>query len=285
MSKQIKKNEEVVNTTETAASEATMQEVRPDEQNPLPSAKMFDTLVAKAAAVAEAQNAGKSKTDVDALKKSAKNALNEYNNQVTKECYQRMAKAGNAVKTALTVRYVNDVKKIKYKTDATTGKVSAEIAADRAKADLPMMQKVIGVEHFADPQWLAMAEKLAFLTANAINSRLSNSATFNYPISDTAKAFDFAADADPTSNKSVLKALQKCVDSILYIPSTNKKGETVNLLKVEGQHWVYIRECMTRQGQEVGDVIVGNTGKIAELIADVISMIINGKRSSLIVGG
>lgn len=249
------------------------------------STKLYEDMTAKALACAEAQNAGKSKTDVDALKKSASDAMALYNEQIAKEVYQKMASDGDAVKTALTVRFIEGTKKISYKADKATGHVSAVVSPAQAKIDLPMMQKTIGVEHFADPSWFSMIQKLAFIIANALNKSLSDSATFVYQIDDAAKAFEFAPDADPTSAKSVVKALQKCADAILFVPKADKSGNTVNAIKMTSVHWTYIRECMTRQGKDVGEVAVGGTSKMSELVADAINLVILEKKPFASVEG
>ena len=249
------------------------------------SVKLYEDLIAKATKCADAQNDGKPKADVDALKKSASDALLAYNEQVTKEAYLKMAEAGDAVKAALTVRYVDGVKRVSYKADKNTGHVTAVISAAQAKIDLPTMCKVIGREHFAAPNWFAMTQKMAFVIANALNRELSDNPAFIYAIDDAAKAFDFAPDANPASTKSVVKALQACADAILFVPTTDKSGESVNTIKMTSRHYAYIRECMTRQGKEVGEVIVGGTSKMSELIADAIHLVIVEKKPFLTVDG
>lgn len=77
------------------------------------------------------------------------------------------------------------------------------------------------------------------VVANALNKELAGNVNFMYEIDDAARAFEFSKDADPASNKSVTKALQQCVDGILYIPTNDAKGNEVNTIKVLGKHWTY----------------------------------------------
>ena len=239
--------------------------------------ELYDGLVQKVADAVEAVNGGKSATEVKAAKKTAKDALAQYNGEVAVACYKKWAEDGNVVETACRVRFIPGIKRINYKTDDKTGVTTGTIADGTAKASLVDILRIVGGRDFHSPDWFDRAQKLAFILANALNEALGKNPAFVYQVEAAAQAFNFADNADPRSTASIVKALQSTVDAIHYVPVKNKKDAEVNSMKVTSQHWAYIENCMTAQGKNVGEVCIGNTHKMAELIADVIHLIMTGK--------
>lgn len=243
--------------------------------------ELYADMSAKAGECCTAMNEGKTQKAIKNLKKIAKDAETDYNAEVARLQYIAWAADGNPVETAIRERYVRNGKKVSYKSN-DSGRFFVEISDATFKADLLSMEDAVGVEKFKAEDWFLRVQKLAFLLANALNSQLSNDPGFRYAVDDAAAVFQFADDADYSSDASILKALQQTVDSILFMPITNRRGDVVNRLKVIKPAWVYVAQCMTKQGNEVGNVSIANTGKMTELVADVMHCLLTGKQFKLV---
>lgn len=136
--------------------------------------------------------------------------------------------------------------------------------------NLPAMQKAIGKEYFANPAWLNMVEKLAFLIAAHIDTSLDENPAFSYVLSEAAKSFEFAEDVKPATYEGVDAAIQQVFDAILFIDDGNgvNKLRTYKTGGVASAQWTKIFSAMTKDGFKPGQVIVCNTGKMSKLIAE-----------------
>ena len=197
------------------------------------------------------------------LKKAASCAQDEYNQAVAEDTYRRWAEQGEPVKTAIRERTYRG-KRVSFKfTDANL--CYLEVNDTDLLVSLPDMERVIGVEHFANPQWFDMASNLAWIIASHVNAALGGGDDFAYEASEAAKNFEFPKGIDLKKDTTCIAALQQAFDAICWIPKAS--GGKTNLIKAEGPAWVYIRECMTKQAGR-GIVAIGNTGKMSELIMD-----------------
>lgn len=210
---------------------------------------------------------------IEALKTAADEALSAYNLAVTEEAYDNWAVTDDPMRSMLTARYVPAVKRVTFKRDKKTGLFTGSIADNKTKVDLVHYQVTRGKAAFHDSDWFTLAQKLAYVLANCINTELGGDPAFRYEVDSAAIAFDFAPDADPASKKSRVKAVQACVDAIYWDGSAD-----VNGLKVTSHDVAYIMNCITRQGKDALSVVIGNTSKMAELLADVCyRLLVGGK--------
>jgi len=245
---------------------------------------LYSTLCVRAEAQANALNQGVTEAESKKYKDEAKEALDAYNKAATTMAYESWHNGDDSIQTMIKAGYIPGLKRYSCKQDKTSGIYKATVSDTKGKISLVGYQMIIGKGDFHDPEWFIKAQKLAYIVANALNDALGKVEGFSYAVDEAAKAFDFAENADPKSTRSVVSALQQVADSILFIPTKTKAGAEVNTLKMRSIEWGYIRECMTRQGTDIGSVVIGNTEKMAELVADVMYLMLNGKGYSIVEG-
>lgn len=243
----------------------------------------YDKLEGSIAECVKGQNDGLDADKIKALKKAVTNDLAKHNGIAAKVAYLGWGidDGPTAVEKAIRALYVPGAKKVAYKADKNSGVITASISPALMKVDLVAMHETIGEGYFHSEEWFAALEKMTFIIANALNKELGGSIDFQYAIQEASKAFEFAPDANPTSNKSVVKALQYVVDAILYIPDKDKKGNEVNSIKVTSKNWAFIREAMTRKGG-VGEIVMCNTARVAEYVAEVIYKLLRGEGHTMV---
>ncbi len=238
-------------------------------------AEKFAALEVASQAVANAINAGTSEKEMKPLKDAAKNALREYNAENEGYYYLSLVETfgEGALKEGIKAFHVPGAKRVSYRPDKKTNRYTAKIQDDRtATIDLLAFVDIVGIDLFHDPDWYTKTQKFAFVVANSINKALGEDPGFSYAVDEAAKAFNFASDADPASANSGRKALQACVDGIVFIPSD--KDPEKNAIKVEKRHWQFIRETMAGKGKEKAQVMVRGTAGVAALITEVISVLL-----------
>lgn len=243
--------------------------------------KKLDEVNVAAIEWAKSKNEHKSETEQKAKKKVVDEKLKAFNIHATHEAYKRMAENGDAVKTALTVRYVTDIKKVSLKEDKKTGLYRPVVAPSSVRIDLPEMQAVIGVEHFANPDWFKKVDAICSLITHAVGDDIGCTVETKYTVDEASKIFGLAENADATSKRSMTECLQQCVDGILFIPTQNQAGNTVNTIKVTTKQWSTIRESMTCRGKTLGGVDIASPEIVCELIADIVCLAINDKECQL----
>lgn len=237
-------------------------------------------LEAAAAKVAEGLNSGSDEEAIKALKKTATAALDRYNTKAAEDAFMEwVATEENPVKAAIIARYVPRAKRLSYGKDKVSGRFTYALSDNELKIDLYHMMEVVGREKFANGNWADSLEKMVYIVAGALDKALGEDPDFKYTISSAAHAFEFGPGADPASNKSVIKALQFVIDQILFIDD----GEGKNTIKAVKPNWVYISNALTKQGKALGEIVIGNTHKMAELVCDVICMALTDKKHKLTV--
>lgn len=246
---------------------------------------LYDEAIERANEVVTAMNAHEPQSKIKELKKASKAAVDTYNEKVAEAYYAELAEkhGQDAIKVALEAEEtaVPNVIGISFKVTESDVAFFSE-TKPTIKLNLIKMEKTIGREHFHNPAWFSRINVLARLMAVALNKELGGSATFQYIVDDAAKEFDLGETADPTSNASMVKAFQKVIDDILWVgDKTDKKGNPVNDAKFTSKHWAYIRECMSRQGGKIGEVLYGSPLKCCELVCDSINMILTNKGNTL----
>ena len=240
--------------------------------------ELYDSMAEKAGDVIAAMNAGKSEDDVKALKKLVTTELEKYNREAARVFIaERIAEGSNPVEAVARKLYIPEAKRVSYKKNNKTGVRFLEITTDaEARFDPFHLESVAGVEKFHDPKWFdEKVSALALLIANATNDDLDRNIGFVYAVSDAAKVFSFGPDADPKSTASMTKALQQTVDSILYIPTANANGETVNSLKVRTQAWKFIEKAMTKRTRTPGEIGVYDPTIACDLVFEIIHVLLN----------
>lgn len=243
--------------------------------------ELYNDLSEKAGKACTAMNDGAPQKDITALKQAARKAETAYNAEAARQKFLAWADAGDPLEEAIRERYVDTGKKAYYKT-TDTGRFFVEINDYKFKCDLIHLRDTLGIERFHETNWFTKVQKLALLLANALNENLSKNPQFRYAVDEAAETFEFADGADLSSNASILKALQQTVDSILFLPTKNKKSEEVNRIKVIQPAWVFIAQSMTRQGADPGHVAISGTGKMTELVVDAMHCLLTGKKFKLI---
>lgn len=243
--------------------------------------KMLEDATKAATDYAAAYNANAGKARLKALKKAATNAFDEYNLCLSRETYRAWAKEGDAVRTAIRLRFVPNAKKVAFKTNDDD--YMTVVIGDNTKypVNLPQMQATLGTDAFNDPHWFSKCEKLMYAAANIINEHLGNGSVFNMNISDAGREFNFTSEIDSLDDECVVTALQTIFDSILFIEDPDNEG--ANLIKTRIEHdkygnpysvdWQYIRESMT-MNTGCCDIKMCNTGKFTAFVADVMHKII-----------
>ena len=248
---------------------------------------MYNEVIANANAVVVAMNEHKPQKEVKALKKVCKESVDLYNDRLAKAYYIRLSTehGHDAVKVALEAEEtaIPDAIGISFKvTDDDVALFSENKPV--VKMNLVKMQQAIGPEYFHSKDWFARVNVLARLMAVALNEELGGSATFQYILDESAKEFKLSADADPKSVKSMVKAFQQVIDDVLWIDTLDKSGNHVNGIKFTSKQWAYIRDCMSKQGGKIGEVLYGSPAKCTELVADCIHLILTNKGCTLKVG-
>lgn len=248
---------------------------------------LHDDAISKANEVVKAMNDRVPQTKIRELKKAAKSAVDKYNGAITKEYYKGLAEkhGKDAVRVALEAdgTLIPGVIGISFK---ETKEGVAYMSEGPAKIKINLVEMAskdnIGMDYFHSPEWFFRLQILARMMALALNNDLGGSPAFKYIVDDACEAFQLGEDADTTSKKSMTKAFQKVIDDILFVgDSKDKAGNPVNDLKFTTKNWAYIRECMTRQGAEIGNVVIGSPMKAAELVADCIHLLLKNRGNTL----
>lgn len=242
---------------------------------------LYDEATVKAGRVAQAMNEHAAKKELTEVKKAAKNAMDKYNGELAKQTYIKWAETGNAIETAIRTYWLPDAKRVTYKTDEDTNYTTVEISDAKIPVNLPTMHTVLGEDKFASANWFDRCQKLAFIVANALNKNLGDSPAFQYVVTEAARAFNFSEDAKPDSVSSMCKALQNVADAILFIPVEDKKGNTVNQIKMDSRAWHFISNAMTREGKGIGAIEVVGTAKMSDLVMQAMNRIITNDKFSV----
>lgn len=247
---------------------------------------LMEEIKKKSDSVVEAVKTNKPQSEVKALRKAVNACVAKYNLLIEKEYYKFLAeKHGNdAVKVALAVAetQVPGVISIQFR-ESKDGKFGWSQGSAKMKVDLVEMSQTIGMEYFHSADWFNRIQILSRLIALALNKDLGDNPAFQYIIDDACENLSIGEQADPKSASTMVKAFQKVVDDILWVgESVNKKGEPVNDLKFTTKHWAYVNTCMSRQGSNIGDVVIGSPMKTAELVVDCINMMLNKKDPRLV---
>lgn len=249
------------------------------------TSKLLETLQAdyeaKVNAYVSSYNGHKAtRKELKELKKLSGAAIDKYNLALCDEQYRAWDAEGDAVKTAIRLRKVPNCVKVSFKVNDDTDVMSAIYSSIGIKANLPAMQKVIGAEKFHDPKWFSMVGKLAWLCAGRLNMELGDNRNFNYEIDDATRAFEFPNGVKPYDDAGVIAALQQVFDAILMVPGKDGKNIIDAATEYHENGAVFnraltmIRESMTHQGNEVGTVAIGGTGKMSELVADAMHILL-----------
>lgn len=243
--------------------------------------EMRTAMIAAATTYAAAYNKHESKATLKTLKSAAKLALDNYNIELAKETYKQWNAEGNPVKTAIRCRVVPHAQKCNFKVtddDIMTVNFSENTAYD---VDLPLLQSVIGAEKFANKNWLAMSEKLAWLIAARFNEKLGDNPAFKYEVTDAAKAFQFPDGVNPYTDDGIIVALQSIFDAILFIPDETGKRNRIHIERKEladgtvySQATEVIYNSFTCKGNSRGHLAVCGTGRMHALIADAMHVIL-----------
>lgn len=248
---------------------------------------LMDSVMEKAGAYAKAYNEHQKKPVLKALKKSATDAVNGYNLELSKATYRQWAKEGDPIKTAIRTLYIPGAKKLKFKVDDEDYMTVIADDFNDYEVNLPMMQATIGASAFTNPGWFAQCQKLMFLVSNTLNEHFNDSPMFKLSIDDAAKAFEFPDGIDPLSDEGVVHALQMVYDSILLIPDPDSGENVIKTRLKQDKHgkfysteWDYIRESMTANGG-VGKVDVCDTGKFSSFILHTMHLILTNGTISL----
>lgn len=240
----------------------------------------------RAGEVISAMNNKETQNKIKALRKTAQEALSEYNNAVEVEYYRNQAALHGAdtLQELLRELYIPGLKKFDYKV-RDNGEAYLAEGERKATCNLLKIQQTIGVDHFHSPDWYKRLSVLARLIAYSLNKELGDSAAFKYMVDEACATFDVPEDADPMSKTRMTKAFQAVIDDILFIgDKVDKKGNPVNGLLFTGKNWTSFRENMTYKGKKPGETVIMSPMRCADEVAEQIHLLITRRDPSLIVG-
>ena len=251
---------------------------------------LYDEAYEKANTAARAMNEGKPMKEIKSLKKIATDAVSAYNTEAAHVAYKRWVEEGGdkkdyVIKTAIRNRFIPGVKKLSFKETKNSGTMYAKFDdVTNAKIDFVDLAKTVGYDRFANEDWINACGKLAFIIAGYVNNSLAADPGFQYIIKEAAAAFNFPVDVNPSTKENVMVALQQVFDYICFIDDGNGKNVISVSVNSAGEcsAWNYIMQCMTRQGREVGNVLISGTGKIVELVHDCMNIAMTHKDYLLI---
>lgn len=244
--------------------------------------ELYEEMESRAAHVcAVKNNPASTNVEITAAKKVAKSKEDAYNAQAEKEAYKAWQEEGNPVELAIKAYYLPGVKKIQYSVQRKTGKNVFKISDAEIPVDLVELKNTCGMGVFHEENWQAGCEKLAILTANAVNEDLGNDPEFKIEVSEAAKEFNFAENADPRSKNSMTTALQEVTDRILFIEDKDSKGNPVNAIKMHPERWTAIREHITSEGKAKNETNFHGT-QIIRLVAKEIGNQIDNLKNKLV---
>lgn len=229
---------------------------------------LANELVEAVQALCDARNEGEGSAVCDGLKKEADAALDAYNRQALCNAYSMWNSMEHPVREMLKARFVPGLKRYSVTLDKKTtlfvAKISnkTDVRIDFVSYAHDTSGNIDGFMHFQDRNWFTYCQKLAYVLANALNDALGKDPSFRYEVDAAASTFEFSKEADPKSVKSRKNAIQMCVDAIYH-----EEG-----LVVTKQDLVYIENALTKQGKGLGEIAIGNTYKMAELITEIMSV-------------
>ena len=256
----------------------------------------LEKLIAHANNLAKAMNAapgdegGMTAKERDEAKKELRSLKDSYNESAEKLAYFQWAEEASTpqecMEAALRAIHIPNIKNASVKMSKKLGVYVASVDDARPsqsnRVNLINLRKTLGVEYFAREDWFDCVQSiaLAYVAHLAKNAEVGS---YSYP-TEISKTFAFKEGADPLSKTSMIRALQETVDAILFIPTENKKGETVNAIKVDGRDYTYLKEAFTKEGNDVGHIDLKDTQNTARLIAQIIHMRLEGKSYTMGVG-
>lgn len=235
----------------------------------------FAEAIVRANDVVAAMNDHKPTKEIKALKKTAKNAIDGYNNALAEAYYRSLAKThGNdAVREALKKLFVPDVIQATYKTD-DNDRAYLVMREPEIQISLVNMQQTIGKQYFAGPQWFTKLQTLSQILAVNLHRSLDAQAGYVYEVEMTgeemADVLGFKDAIDPADDSTVIAAIQSVVDDILNIPGDDGS----NVLRVDGTHWTRIRVSFARYSGVLSNAI-GSPLWTAQLVAEMIYGMLN----------
>lgn len=213
---------------------------------------------------------------VTAKKKAASDAVTKYNTELAEQAFQKWMAAGNPVENALRFRYIPDAIKVEYK-KAKGGTRHVQISNTRIKIDPFHLEKCVGTDKFAVADWFEIkGSKLADLVI-ALSVKKLKVPGFTWPVEKAVKEFHFKNGDDPLSTECMTSAIQQTIDSILYIPVTDKDGNTKNMIDVPEEAWEYFKTALRRKGKTAGSIHVSGAEYTPELLFDIAYKILNNQ--------
>lgn len=230
-------------------------------------------------------------SDDETIKKAKdtlKGAVAAYNKKAAEDFYQDMATEHGefAVREAIRTLYVPKSVKASTKKSKKTGKFSTAINPCDIRINLMDMMTKIGSEgFFPDAKWFGAVQRLAFIMAANLNKELAaENSEFGHILKAAGQAFEFAPDANFTSNRSCKKAMQKTIDMILYEEDPEKGDGVDNKYKINSAWLEYVNDLLCEEGDRPDEVVMRNSDKMADLVLNVLWMQLNGKKPKLVVG-
>ena len=246
----------------------------------------YEAMETKASELADAYNEGSSEPIIKAKKKALTEAVDAYNQENEEYYYSCLVEkhGDDALKIGVRDYYIPGAKKAQAKKDRESGRYEGKIGGTKIPINLRTFQRLHGATpYFHEEDWFVKAQAFAFIVANALNDDLGKDPSFSYAVEAAAKEFKFADDANPASQSSGLKALQACVDAVVFIELQNSGKNELKCIK---KHWKFVREAMTRKTANAkGKISIVNTAAMAALICELTSVMLGDGNVSLVVDG
>ena len=242
----------------------------------------------KAAAVAVVEVLNNPEADDATLKKAKDNlkgAVAAYNTKAAEDAYTGWAKdyGEHAVREAIRTLYIPKSRKVSTKRNKTSGKYEYKISDAEIRINLKAMMDTIGAEgYFPNEKWFGAMQRLCFIMAGNINKELKlKNADFKSFLQAAGQAFNFAPDADFTSNTSCKKALQQTVDMIIFEKKSEKADS--NKYEINSQDLVYIDRLLCEEGKP-DEILMRNTFRVVDLVVNVLYRKVTGEELKFVAG-
>lgn len=223
-------------------------------------------------------------SDDETIKKAKtalKAAVTAYNKQAADDFYVAMAAehGPHAVREAIRTLWVPKTVKTSTKKSKKTGKFSTAINPADTRINLMAMMEKIGAEgYFPDAKWFGAVQRLTFIMAGNLSEELNaKNSEFNSILKAAGAAFEFAPDANFTSNRSCKKALQKTIDMLIFEEDPEKGDGVDNVYKVNSAWLAFIDRLLLEDTDQPGEMLMRDASLMAKLLVDVIWMQLHGE--------
>lgn len=223
------------------------------------------------------------KKQIDPLKAATKAAVDDHNKLVEKLYYRKLYADYKTDALYEALRSENCIIPgaiaAKFKENADTGAISAEIVKDQTKrVDLSVFRAETAPECFHSEDWFDKADNLSKVMTNKSSKRLHNDPVYQDTLEESKQLFGF--EINPDDPESLVKAFQAVVDSIIWRGEDESHNEII--FGEEGLEY-FERGFGSVDRKSTNGVKVISPAKCQELICCRINVVLNALTYNLAV--